>query len=110
MARPNGLIRFKMLETIKGPLTPSIVLPGRLTDNDMFSPEKPLYTSSAYAGGTCFSSLYRTSGQYLLFLNTNEAGHFTAIGSPSRPSMNNSTRGDPLLQCVREQAHKAFEA
>lgn len=111
VAPPEGLIRFKVLETIKGPLMPTVALPGELVGKDMFSPEKPPYTRAAHAGGTCFSSFYSVGGQYLLFLNTNEAGHFTANWFPVAP-INEQLHSDkdPWLLWVREQAHKAFQA
>src|ERR1700693_1556224 len=76
---PDSKIRFKVIESIRGPVISDLILPGYLVDRDDFNDHQPPYTFVRPGGraGSCFANSYRSGGQFLLFLKKTKAGEFT---------------------------------
>jgi len=84
---PDSKIRFKVIERIRGPQTPELVLPGGLASSDDFNDQRPPYTfvRPGGRGGSCFAELYGSGAQFLLFLKKNKEGEFTVNWYPLGP-------------------------
>jgi hypothetical protein len=107
---PDSKVRFKVLDTIRGPLIKDLTLPGYLVDKDDFNDRQPPYTFVRPGGraGSCFANSYRSGAQFLLFLKKAKSGEFTvnwyALG-PVNEQLHSAD--DPWPLWVREQAHKS---
>jgi hypothetical protein len=67
---PDSRIRFKMIESIRGPAISNLILPGYLVDRDDFNDQPAPYGFVRPGGrtGSCFANAYRSGGQFLLLL------------------------------------------
>jgi len=107
---PDSRIRFKVIETIRGPVPSDLILPGYLVDQDDFNDHQPPYKFVRPNGraGSCFANSYRSGGQFLLILKKAKSGEFTvnwyALG-PVNEQLHSDE--DPWLLWVRKQAHQA---
>lgn len=107
---PDSKVRFKVVESIRGPVSSELILPGYLVDRDDFNDQRPPYTFVRPGGraGSCFANSYRSGGQFLLVLKKTKAGEFTvnwyALG-PVNEQLHSDD--DPWLLWVREHAHRA---
>jgi hypothetical protein len=106
---PDSTIRFKVLEVIRGPMLPDLILPGYLVDHDDFNDHVPPYNFVRPNGrsGSCFANSYRFGRQFLLLLKKKESGGFTvnwyALG-PVNEQLHSAN--DPWLLWIREQVKK----
>jgi hypothetical protein len=107
---PDSKVRFKVIESIRGPSLSNLILPGYLADWDDFNDQRPPYTFVRPGGraGSCFANSYRSGGQFLLFLKKTKTGEFTvnwyALG-PVNEQLHSDH--DPWLLWVRDQVHRA---
>jgi hypothetical protein len=105
---PDSKIRFKIIETIRGPIGPDLILPGYLVAGDDFNDQQPPYTFVRPGGraGSCFANSYRSGAQFLLFLKRTPAGDLTVNWYALAP-VNEQLHSDddPWLLWVREHAH-----
>jgi hypothetical protein len=102
-------IRFKVIETIRGPISSEVNLPGALVDKDDFNDKPAPYTFVREEGrtGSCFARSYRSGGQFLLFLKKTADGELTAQWYPLAPANEQlHSDEDPWLLWVRDQARK----
>ena len=110
---PDSKIRFKVVETIRGPVVPDLILPGYLVDRDDFNDQASPYSVVRPNGrsGSCFANSCRSGVQVLLFLKKTKSRELTvnwyALG-PVNEQLHSDH--DPWLLWVREQAHKADTA
>ena len=109
--KPDSLIRFRILEVIRGKLSSEyLVLPGLLVATDDFNDQASPYTFVRPDGrhGNCFATSYRSGGQFLLMFKKNSDGELTvywyALG-PVNEQLHSSD--DPWLLWVRKQAKPA---
>lgn len=102
----DSRIRFKVLEIVRGKVPQELVLPGVLVDTDDFNEHASPYDSVRPAGrrGSCFASLYRLNGQFLLMLKK-RGNEFTVDWYPLAP-VNEQLHSvhDAWLLWVRKQA------
>ena len=107
---PDSTVRFKVIETIRGPQMADLTLPGYIVNKDDFNDHKPPYTFVRPGGrsGSCFANSYRAGAQFLLFLKKNSAGEFTVNWYALAP-VNEQLHSDidPWLLWVREKAQTA---
>ncbi|MGA3076687.1 MAG: hypothetical protein ABSG56_23745 [Bryobacteraceae bacterium] len=107
---PDSKVRFKVIESIRGPVISDLILPGYLVDSDDFNDQQPPYTFVRPGGraGSCFANSYRSGGQFLLFLKKTKAGGLTVNWYALAP-VNEQLHSDddPWLLWAREHAHRA---
>ena len=92
---PDAVIRFKILEVLKGKNVPrDIFLNGFLDEKDDYNDQSLPYNfvRPGGRGGNCFAFTYKRQGQFLLFLSKDGEG-FTLYMDPLAP--------------VNEQLHSA---
>jgi hypothetical protein len=107
---PDSMIRFKVLEVIRGAISRELILPGYLVDKDDFNQlgaaERHVVRSNGLMG-SCFANSYRSGGQFLLILKKEKNAGFTVdwdILGPTNEQL--SSADDPWLLWVREQVKK----
>ena len=106
--RVSTSIHFQILETLRGARTDSsIVLPGRLVDQDDFNRLPVPYQMVRPSGqrGWCFTRDYRHNREYLLLLKS-ARGRLTTEWMPLAP-LNEQVQGadDEWVRWVRAVAH-----
>jgi hypothetical protein len=106
---PDSMIRFKVLEVIRGRMPRELILPGYLVNADDFNLRPPPYDIVRPNGlsGSCFANSYRSGGQFLLMLKKKQSGGYTVNWYALAP-VNEQLHSinDPWLLWVREQAKK----
>jgi hypothetical protein len=107
---PDSMIRFKVLEVIRGRMSRELILPGYLVDEDDFNQlgaaERHVVRANGLTG-SCFANSYRSGGQFLLILKKEKNGGYTVdwdILGPTNEQLRSAD--DPWLLWVREQAKK----
>jgi hypothetical protein len=106
---PDSMVRFKVLEVIRGRMSSELVLPGYLVNRDDFNDEAPPYNFVRPNGrsGSCFANSYRSGAQFLLILKKEKSVGYTvnwyALG-PVNEQLHSTN--DPWLLWVREQVRK----
>ena len=107
---PDSMIRFKVLEVIRGAISRELILPGYLVDKDDFNQlgaaERHVVRSNGLRG-SCFANSYRSGGQFLLILKKEKNAGYTVdwdILGPTNEQLRSAD--DPWLLWVREQAKK----
>ena len=109
---PGSKVRFKVIETIRGPVMSGLVLPGYLVDMDDFNDRQPPYNFVRPGGRArnCFADFYRSGGQFLLFLKKDKDGKLTVKWYPLGPVNEQlHSDNDPWLLWTREHAQKPAE-
>jgi hypothetical protein len=106
---PDSMIRFKVLEVIRGRMPQELILPGYLVDEDDFNLQQPPYNVVRPNGlmGSCFANSYRSGGQFLLMLKKKQSVGYTVnwyVLGPVNEQLHSAN--DPWLLWVREQAKK----
>jgi hypothetical protein len=76
---PDSMIRFKVLEVIRGRVSTELILPGYLVDHDDYNDQVSPYNFVRPNGrsGSCFANSYRSGGQFLLLLKKRQPGGYT---------------------------------
>jgi hypothetical protein len=106
---PDSVIRFKVLEVLRGEAKPEITLHGYLTNIDDFNEQPAPYNFVRRNGrrGSCFANSYRRGAEFLLVLKKTQSGDLTvnwyALG-PVNEQLHSPT--DPWLIWVGEQVNK----
>ena len=107
---PDSVVRFDVLETIRGTAPAALALHGYLVQRDDFNDHPAPYNFVRPGGraGSCFANSYRDHAQYLLFLRkARESSQMVvewAALAPVNEQLHNED--DPWLLWVREQAAK----
>lgn len=105
----GGPIRFRVLETLRGPAMSELVLPGELVGWDDFNRDPVPYNSGRpnSLSGSCVAWQYRLGSQFLLMLTKNKAGQFSVEFYPFAPvneQLHSET--DPWLLWVRAEVFR----
>jgi hypothetical protein len=103
---PDSMIRFKVLEVIRGRMSRELTLPGYLVDEDDFNLRQPPYNVVRPNGlsGSCFANSYRSGGQFLLLLKKKQPVGYTVNWYPLGPVNEQlHSANDPWLLWVRGQ-------
>lgn len=102
----QGMIRFQVLETIRGSAGNELILPGEFIDRDDWNDQPVPYNfvRPLGRGGNCFANHYRDGGTFLFFLKKHNDGALTtqwyALG-PVNEQLRSDT--DPWLVWTKEQ-------
>ena len=104
---PDSVVKFQILETIRGAAPGELTLHAYLTQRDDFNDGSPPYTFVRPGGraGSCFANSYRQGAEYLLFLKREDMSALTvnwAALAPVNEQLHDND--DPWLIWVREQA------
>ena len=103
--RGRRLIRFDVLEVVKGPTVQQLRIRGALSPDDDYNDRPAPYAFVRPYGrrGDCFASHYRQGGQFLLMLKP-ESGGYTPYWSPLAP-VNEQLHSDrdPWIVWVRRE-------
>lgn len=106
---PTSRIRFKVIETIRGPVTADVLLPGVISEGDDFNDHEPPYKFVRPGGraGNCFATAYRSGAQFLLFLKKRKKSELTVYWYALGP-VNEQLHSDhdPWLLWTREEAKR----
>jgi hypothetical protein len=108
---PDSVVRFKVVEVIKGNALPEeILLHGYVTERDDFNDRKPPYTFVRPGGrsGSCFANSYRQSADFLLVLQgsgTSFTVNWYALGPVNEQLQSND---DQWLVWVRQEVKKSI--
>jgi hypothetical protein len=106
---PDPIIRFQILEVIRGESLTDLTLHGYLNDRDDFNDRPSPYNFVRPGGrhGNCVAYNYRSGAQFLLLLKKQESGELTVNWYPLGPVNEQlHSEDDPWLLWVRSQALK----
>ncbi len=106
--RRRPLIRFDVLEVLRGPAIEQLQIRGHLSPTDDYNDAPAPYTFVRPQGrhGDCFASMSRDGGEFLLVLKKHDAGYtpywaaLAAVNEQLRPDQ------DPWLVWVRQTIAK----
>lgn len=106
---PDSLIRFKIVETLRGSQRSDINIAGYLDDSDDFNDHLAPYKFVRPGGrsGSCFASSYRKGAEFLLFLGKDHRGGLSVYWYALAP-VNEQLHSDqdPWLLWVRQMVAK----
>lgn len=106
----EGVVRFRVLETIRGAVSGALVLPGALDPHDDFNDRETAERGVRPNGrrGDCFASSYRLGAQYLLLLKKSKSGELDVRWAPLAP-VNEQLHSDhdPWLLWVRQRSKRS---
>jgi hypothetical protein len=102
---PESIVKFKVIETLKGKLTEPLLIYGYLTDKDDYNELPVPYTFIRRDGrhGSCIANSYKKGADFLLFLKKRD-DKLTPYWSALAP-VNEQIRAsdDEWLRWVKEQ-------
>jgi hypothetical protein len=102
----QGMIRFQILETLRGSAGNEVVLPGELVNTDDWNDQPVPYdfVRPMGRGGSCYASFYRDGGTFLLFLKKDKDGRLSTAWYPLGPANEQlKSDTDPWLLWTRNQ-------
>lgn len=104
---PDSTIRFRVIETLRGPSLPVLILPGYLSQRDDFNDHEAPYRFVRPGGrsGSCFANTYRKGAQFLLFLRAGQDMRYTVNWDALAPVNEQlHSDSDPWLLWARKNA------
>jgi hypothetical protein len=107
---PDSVVKFDIVEVLRGNAPPSLTLHGYLTQRDDYNDKEPPYTFVRPAGraGSCFANSYRQGAEYLLFLKRTNGTEELTVNWAALAPVNEQLHGDkdPWLSWVRDEAKR----
>jgi hypothetical protein len=104
----DSIVRFQVVEVIRGDAPSKVTLHGYLTQSDDFNDQKAPYTfvRPGGRGGMCFANTYRQGAEYLLFLKRSGATHDLTVNWAALAPVNEELHDgeDPWVVWVRDRA------
>jgi hypothetical protein len=105
LSQRSGLFEFRVVETLRGTVAPSIDIAGTLTEHDDYNEGTVPYPLVRPSGlsGACYAYEYRSGAAYLFLLKRNAQGELTPYWTGLQPTNEQvSGSSDPWVVWVRD--------